>query len=99
MAKKKNMTVGRFVTAANEVTIGYFRREHAKVEMMTRKSYEILRILSPCWEKKNMDKVSYAGIRFSRRLCRKFENAYQPHVGLVPSIPQVFVQYGTCLHV
>ena len=31
-AKKREMTVGRFVTAANEVNIGGFWREHAKGE-------------------------------------------------------------------
>ena len=55
------MTVGRFVTSVNEVTIGDFWREHAKGELRTRKTYEILRFLSPCWEKKYMDKVFYAG--------------------------------------
>ena len=39
------MTTGRFVTAANEVTIGGFWREHAKGELRTRKSPEILRFL------------------------------------------------------
>ena len=31
VAEKGEMTVGRFVTAANDVTIGGFWREHAKV--------------------------------------------------------------------
>ena len=55
------MTVGRFVTAANEVTIGGFWREHAKGELRNRRSPEILRFLSPCWEKEYLDKVFYAG--------------------------------------
>ena len=55
------MTVGRFVTAANEVTIVGFWREHAKGELRTRKSHKILRLLNPCWEKEYMDKVFYAG--------------------------------------
>ena len=55
------MTVGRFVTAANEVTIGGFWREHAKGELRTRKSHEILRLLNPCWGKEYMDKEFYAG--------------------------------------
>ena len=61
VAEKRERTVGRFVTAANEVTIGGFWREHAKGELRTRKSREILRFLSPCWEKMYMDKVFYAG--------------------------------------
>ena len=48
------MTVARFVTAANEVTIGGFWREHAKGELRTRKDHEILKFLSPCWEKEYM---------------------------------------------
>ena len=52
MAKSREMTVGRFVTAANEVTIGGFWMEHAKGELRTRRDHEILKILSPCWEKK-----------------------------------------------
>ena len=48
MAESKEMTVRRFVTAANEVTVGGFWREHAKDELRTRKDHEILRFLSPC---------------------------------------------------
>ena len=60
MAESKEMTVGRFVTAANEVTIGGFWTEHAKDELRTRKSYETLRFLSPCWGKGYMTRVFYA---------------------------------------
>ena len=59
-AESKEITVGRFVTAANEVTVGGFWREHAKDALRTRKDHEILRFLSPCWEKKHMAKVLYA---------------------------------------
>ena len=45
------MTVGRFVTAANEVTIGGFWREHARGELRTRMDHEILEFLNPCWGK------------------------------------------------
>ena len=51
MAESREMTVTRFVTAANEVTIGGFWREHAKGELRTRKDHETLKFLSPCWEK------------------------------------------------
>ena len=60
IAESREMTVGRFVTAANEVTIGGFWREHAKGELRTRKYYEILKILGPCWERKYMAGVFYA---------------------------------------
>ena len=50
-----------FVTSANETAIAGFRREHAKGELRLRKSYEILRILSPCWEKKYMVEKFYTG--------------------------------------
>ena len=61
LAENREMTVARFVTAANEVTIGGFWREHAKGEVKTRKNHKILRFLSPCWEKKYMGRVFYAG--------------------------------------
>ena len=48
------MTVARFVTAANEVTIGGFWREQAKDELKTRRDHEILEFLSPCWGKEFM---------------------------------------------
>ena len=54
VAESRDMTVARFVTAANEVTIGGFWREHAKGELRTRKDHEIPKFLSPCWEKKYM---------------------------------------------
>ena len=54
VAESREMTVARFVTAANEVTIGGFWREHAKGELRTRKDHEILKFLSPCWDKKYM---------------------------------------------
>ena len=40
--------------AATEVTIGGFWREHAKGELRTRNDHEILKFLSPCWEKEFM---------------------------------------------
>ena len=49
MAENRDMTVGRFVTAANEVTIAGFWREHARGDLMTRKDHEILKFLIPCW--------------------------------------------------
>ena len=51
IAESRDMTVVRFVTAANEVTIGGFWREHAKGDLRTRKDHEILKFWSPCWEK------------------------------------------------
>ena len=54
VAESREIAVSRFVTAANEVTIGGFWREHAKGELRTRKDHEILKFLSPCWEKKYM---------------------------------------------
>ena len=49
MAEEREMTVGRFVTAANEVTVGGFWTNQSKGELKTRRDYEILRIVSPCW--------------------------------------------------
>ena len=52
VAESRHMTVGRFVTAANEVTVGEFWREQAKGGLKMRKNRDILRFLSPCWEKR-----------------------------------------------
>ena len=57
VAEKREMTVGRFVTAANEVTIGGFWREHARGELRTRRDHEILEFLSPCWGKELLAEV------------------------------------------
>ena len=54
VTEKREMTVARFVTAANEVTIGGFWREHARGELRTRRDHEILEFLSPCWRKEFM---------------------------------------------
>ena len=56
-AEEREMTVGRFVTAANEVTIGGFWREHAWGELKTRRDHEILEFLSPCWGKEFLTEV------------------------------------------
>ena len=64
VAESRDMTVGRFVTAANELTIGGggggFLREHARGDLKTRKEHEILRFFSPCWEKRYMPRLFYA---------------------------------------
>ena len=57
VAEKRKMTVARFVTAANEVTIGGFWREHAKGELKARRDHEILEFLSPSWGKEFMARV------------------------------------------
>ena len=59
-AESTDMTVGRFVTAANEVTVGGFWREHAKGDLKTRKNHEILKFMSPCWAKRYMPRLFYA---------------------------------------
>ena len=57
LAERREMTVTRFVSAANEVTIGGFWREHAEGELRTRKDHEILKFLSPCWGRDFMAEV------------------------------------------
>ena len=54
-------TAIRVVTAANEVAIGGFWMEHARGELKIRKNHEVLRFLSPCWEKRYLNKVFYTG--------------------------------------
>ena len=72
MAEDREMTVTRFVTAANEVTIGGFWREHAKGELKTRNDHEILKFLSPCWGKSLWLECSVQNRPFLEPLCRKY---------------------------
>ena len=72
VAESREMTVTRFVTAANDVTIGGFWREHAKGELRTRKDHEILKFLSPCWEKEFMAGVFSVKETFSGPLYKKY---------------------------
>ena len=91
------MTLGRFDRAANEVIIGGFRREHAKGELKTRRDYEILRFLSPCWEKKCLEEVFYAGNAIFETFVQEFLS--MPINLPVFGIPDVPVQYGRTMYV
>ena len=66
IAESREVTVGRFVTAANEVTIGGFWREHAKDELRTRKDHEILKFL---WGKEFYAKETIFGAFEKELLC------------------------------
>ena len=102
MAESREMTVGRFVTAANEVTIGGFWREHAKDELRTRKNHEVLRFLSPCWEKKYMAKEFYAKDTIFEVFVQELLNveyAHKPLAGPVFGLSQIPVQHGSSIHV
>ena len=73
VAESREMTVGRFVTAANEVTIGGFWREHAKGELRNRKGHEILKFLNPCVGKRNTWLECFVRKRpFSGPLCKSY---------------------------
>ena len=71
-AESREMTVGRFVTAASEVTIRGFWREHAKGELRTRKDHEILKFLSPCWERSTWLECFVRKRPFSGPLCKSY---------------------------
>ena len=71
VTESREITVARFVTAANEVTIGGFWTEHAKDELRTRKDHEIRKFLSPCWEKKYMAGVFCAKETIFRAFVQK----------------------------
>ena len=60
LSERREVTVGTFVTSANETTIAGFLREHATGESKTNEN-KSLRLLSPCWEKKYTDGIFYAG--------------------------------------
>ena len=47
-AERKGLTVGTLVSLASDTTIHSFWKDHARVNLRTRKAYEILGFLSPC---------------------------------------------------
>ena len=89
IAESRDMTVARFVTAANAVTIGTFWREHAKGELRTRKDPEILEALLG----KEIHGWSVLCERDQfRGLCtRTIEHAHKPLASLILSLPKVLV--------
>ena len=93
--------MARFVSAANEVTIGGFWREHAKGELKTRRDYEILKFLSPCWEKEFLAGIfGTTATIFGAFVQENTGHAHQPALGPVFGLPQILVQHGaqhTCL--
>ena len=90
IAEKREMAVGRFVTAANEVTIGGFWREHARGELRTRRDHEILEFLSPCWGKDFLAGV-YSAKETQGIHTGDVEYAYQSVAGTVPGLPEILV--------
>ena len=92
VAESREMTVGKFVTAANDVIIGGFWREHAKGESRTRKNHEILKFLSPCWEKKYMAGVFYAKETWLECFMRKQELLSMP-TSLLLALYLVYPRY------
>ena len=100
LAERRDMTVVRFVSAANEVTIGGFWREHANGELKTRRDYEILKFLSPCWEREFLAGVFGTTATILRSLrAGDTGHAHQPALGPVFGLPQILVQYGSSIYV
>ena len=84
IAERREMTEGRFVASANEVTIGGFWSEHEDQEEV--RNLEILE--------------SMLGEEMCGGICAgSLEYAHQPPTGLVSGIPQVLVQDGSGIHV
>ena len=84
------MTVTRLVSAANEVTIGGFWREHAEGELRTRRDHEILKFLSPCWGKEFMAEMFGTKATIF---------GHQPVLGFISGLPQILLQHGPSVHV
>ena len=72
VAESRDMTLGRFVTAANDVTFGggVFWREHARGDLKTRKDHEILKFLILVGRKGTWLECSTRKIPSSTRSCR-----------------------------
>ena len=100
LAETRDMTVVRFVSAANEVTIGGFWREHANGELKTRRDYEILKFLSPCWEREFLAGVfGTTATIFGALRTGDTGHVHQPALGPVFGLPQILVQHGPSIHV
>ena len=98
LAEGREMTVARFVSAANEVTIGGFWREHAKGELRTKTDHEILGFLSPCWKKEYMAEMCGTKATIFGAFVPEILG-HQPAFGFVPGFPQILVQHGPSVHV
>ena len=90
VAESREMTVARFVTAANEVTIGGFWREHANGELRTRRNHEMLEFLSPYWEKKFMAGVFCARETIFGAFVQELLNM---HISLLLALYLVYQRY------
>ena len=90
VAEKREMTVARFVTAANEVTIGGFWREHARGELRTRRDHEILEFLSPCWGKEFLAGVYSAKETIFGAFIQEILNM---HISLLLALYLVYPRY------
>ena len=90
VTENREMTLGRFVTAANEVTIGGFWTEHAKGELKTSKNQKVLRFLGPCWLKEYMGRVFYAKDTIFDAFVRELLNM---HINLSLALCLVYPRY------
>ena len=92
--------MARFVSAANEVTIGGFWSEHAEGELKTRRDREILKFLSPCWGKEFMAGMfGTTATIFGAFVQEILGIAHQPALGFISGLPQILVQHGPSVHV
>ena len=74
--------------------------EPAMGELNTRRNHEILRFLSPCWEKKYLNKVFYAGDTIIEAFVQELLNMpINLLLALYSCIPEVTVHYGEGVHV
>ena len=89
-SERKGLTVGIFVTSANETSIAGFWREHATGDLRTKKSYEILRFLSPFREEKYMWQIFEAGKTLSETF---IQDLFSMSVNLLLVLYLVFPRY------
>ena len=100
LAEVRDMTVARFVSAANEVTIAGFWREHAKGELKTRRDYEILKFLRSLLGEGILGRsIRYHGDYLWSLRAGDTGHAHQPALGPVFGLPQILVQHGSSIHV
>ena len=98
-AVKEGLTMGTFVSSANDTTINGCWREHATENWRTRKAYEILGFLSPCWEMKYMERIFSAGKTFIDAFSGSLDYVDQLVAGIVSGVLQIPIQNGPSLYV
>ena len=99
-SEKRELTVGTFVTSANDTTIAEFWREHAKCGLKTTKNTQKFEILEPMLGEDIHGQDILRGKHYLRSIyTRSLEHVNQPVVRLVSGVSQILIQHWSYLQV